>query len=195
MTGSGADSARRDLTALADLAALTARELGDEIERIAALTGDALAAGGKLLFCGNGGSAADAQHLATEYVVRFQRDRAPLAALALTTDTSLLTAAANDYGFEHVFARQVRALGKAGDVLFLHSTSGRSPNLLRAAEAARELGVATVGILAAGGGDLARIVDRALIIPTSDSARAQEIQIAVGHIICNLVEARMNAEN
>jgi D-sedoheptulose 7-phosphate isomerase len=195
VTESGANAARRDLTALADLAVLTARELGDEIERIAALTGDALAAGGKLLFCGNGGSAADAQHLATEYVVRFQRDRAPLAALALTTDTSLLTAASNDYGFEHVFARQVRALARAGDVLFLHTTSGRSPNLLRAAEAAREQGVTTVGFLAGGGGDLARLVDRALIIPTDDSARAQEIQLTVGHIICRLVEARLNAEH
>jgi D-sedoheptulose 7-phosphate isomerase len=146
------------------------------------------------MFCGNGGSAADAQHLATEYVVRFQDDRRPLPALALTTDTSLLTAAANDYGFEHVFARQVRALGRPGDVLFLHSTSGRSPNLLRAAEAAREQGVKTVALLARGGGGLAAAVDHALVLPTQSGARAQEVHLAIGHIICQLVEERLRAD-
>jgi D-sedoheptulose 7-phosphate isomerase len=193
MSDPGAEAVRADLHALADLAMLVASDLADEIARVAGMAADALAAGGRLLFCGNGGSAADAQHLATEYVVRFQRDRAPLAALALTTDTSLLTAAANDYGFEHVFARQVRALGRPGDVLFLHTTSGRSPNLLRAAEAAREQGVTTIGVLAAGGGDLAGLVDHAVVIPTDHGARAQELQLAVGHIICRLVEERFHA--
>jgi D-sedoheptulose 7-phosphate isomerase len=193
MSGADRDGPRHDLLALAELATVVARDLSDDIVAIAALASDALRAGGKLMFCGNGGSAADAQHLATEYVVRFQRDRAPLAAVALTTDTSLLTAAANDYGFEHVFARQVRALGQPGDVLFLHTTSGRSPNLLRAAEAAREKDVASVGILAGGGGELAGLVDRALLVPSDNAARAQEIQLAIGHIICRLVEGRLHA--
>jgi len=187
--------AARTLTALADLAGRVSRDMSGEIAGLADLVATALRGGGKLLFCGNGGSAADAQHLATEYVVRFQRDRAPMAAMALTTDTSLLTAAANDYGFEHVFARQVRALGRPGDILFLHSTSGRSPNLLRAAEAARDVGITSVALLARDGGELAPVVDRALVLPTDDTARAQEIQIAVGHIICQLVEARLHADD
>lgn len=180
----------RELQALAELATLAAQERAGDIAAAVELAATALAAGGKLMFCGNGGSAADAQHLATEYVVRFRQDRAPLPAIALTTDTSLLTAAGNDYGFEHVFARQVRALGRAGDVLFLHSTSGRSPNLLRAAEAARALGIVTIGLLAGGGGPLLDRVDHALVLSTSDGARAQEVQLAIGHIICSLVEER-----
>ncbi len=184
----------KELTALSELAARVADEMAGQVAELAAVAGTALEQGGKLMFCGNGGSAADAQHLATEYVVRFQDDRRPLPALALTTDTSLLTAAANDYGFEHVFARQVRALGRAGDVLFLHSTSGRSPNLLRAAEAAREREVATVALLARGGGDLASAVDHALVLPTESGARAQEIHLAIGHIICQLVEERLRAD-
>jgi D-sedoheptulose 7-phosphate isomerase len=196
----GSDTGRRqsaaaDLLALAELATRVARELAGEIEGVARLAAGALAGGGKLMFCGNGGSAADAQHLATEYVVRFQRDRNPMAAIALTTDTSLLTAAANDYGFEHVFARQVRALGQPGDVLFLHSTSGRSPNLLRAAEAARERGIVTVALLAGGGGDLAAVVDHALVLPTDRGARAQELQLAIGHTVCRLVEEHLNADD
>jgi phosphoheptose isomerase len=139
------------LRALADLATAGGRGTWPaRLPELVAVAATALAGGGKLMFCGNGGSAADAQHLATEYVVRFRDDRDPLPALALTTDTSLLTAAGNDYGFEHVFARQVLALGRKGDVLFLHSTSGRSPNLLRAAEAAREKGCPNGG--AAGPG-------------------------------------------
>jgi len=192
---SSAEVAARTLTALADLATRVSRDMSGEIAGLADLVATALRGGGKLLFCGNGGSAADAQHLATEYVVRYQQDRAPMAAMALTTDTSLLTAAANDYGFEHVFARQVRALGRPGDILFLHSTSGRSPNLLRAAEAARDVGMTSVALLARDGGDLAPVVDRALVLPTDDTARAQEIQIAVGHIICHLVETRLHADD
>jgi len=149
---------------------------------------EALRGGGKLMFCGNGGSAADAQHLAAEYVVRFERRRSPLAALALTTDTSVLTAGANDFGFEFVFERQVRALGKAGDLLFLHSTSGESENLLHAARAARELGVRTFAVLARGGGRLRNEVDGALVVPTDDPARAQELHLAIGHVVCDLVD-------
>lgn len=182
------------LTALAELATVVARDLSGEVAEIVALTATALGDGHKLLFCGNGGSAADAQHLAAEYVVRFRDDRAPLPALALTTDSSLLTAAANDYGFEHIFARQVRALGRPGDVLFLHSTSGQSPNLFRAAEEARAQGVVTVALLARGGGELAGAVDHALILPTDSGARAQELHIAIGHIVCQLVEEQLRAD-
>lgn len=193
MKSPAVDAAMRHLRALSDLAALVARDLAGDIAEVAELAANALADGGKLMFCGNGGSAADAQHLATEYVVRFREDRRPLPAIALTTDSSLLTAAANDYGFEHVFARQVEALGRAGDILFLHSTSGRSPNLLRAAEAARAREVRSVGLLARGGGPLAGLVDRALVLPTQEGARAQEMHLAIGHIICDIAEERLHA--
>lgn len=186
------DRIAQHLRELASLAETVASQCGAQIAEIAGLAGNALNAGHKLMFCGNGGSAADAQHLATEYVVRFRAHRAALAALALTTDTSLLTAAANDLGFEQVFARQVLALGRSGDVLFLHSTSGNSANLLRAAEAARERGVLAVGLLARGGGPLARAVDVALVLPTDNGAHAQELQLAISHIICQLVERRFS---
>ena len=179
------------LRALAELAQRAAREMSGEVEEVVELVLHALGAGHRLFFCGNGGSAADAQHLATEYVVRFRRSRRALPAMALTTDTSLLTAAANDYGFEHVFARQVRGLAGAGDVLFLHSTSGESPNLVEAAIAARAQGVKTVALLAKGGGRLRELVDFALVLPTNDTARAQEVQLALGHAICDAVEARI----
>lgn len=194
MKSHAVDQAAAQLTALADLARRVAGDMAGDVADLVSVAATAMEEGGKLMFCGNGGSAADAQHLATEYVVRFQDDRRPLPALALTTDTSLLTAAANDYGFEQVFARQVRALGKAGDVLFLHSTSGRSPNLLRAAEAAREKGVVTGALLARGGGELAAAVDHALVLPTESGARAQEVQLAIGHIICQLVEERLSGD-
>ena len=179
---------------LADLARRVADELAGEVADVAEVAAEAILGGRKLMFCGNGGSAADAQHLATEYVVRFHEDRSALAALALTTDTSLLTAGANDYGFERVFARQVDALGQPGDVLFLHSTSGQSPNLLRAAEMARERSVTTVALLAKGGGSLAGAVDHAIVLPTDRGAHAQELHLAIGHIICELVEERYHAD-
>jgi D-sedoheptulose 7-phosphate isomerase len=179
------------LRGLADAATMTADQLARAVADVADLVGTALERGAKLLFCGNGGSAADAQHLATEYVVRFRRSRVPLPALALTTDTSLLTAAANDLGFEAVFARQVLALGAAGDVLFLHSTSGESPNLLAAANAARRRGITTVGMLARDGGPLRELVDHAIVVPTSNGAHAQELQLALGHAICAIVEDRL----
>lgn len=188
------DDVAAHLQGLATLAERTSRELAGEIAMVAEEVVRALEAGHKLLFCGNGGSAADAQHLAAEYVVRFRRERRPLPALALTTDTSLLTAAANDLGFEEVFARQVRALGGAGDILFLHSTSGESPNLLAAARAAREVGVRTVALLARGGGRLLGEVDTALVVPTDNTAHAQEIHLAIGHLICAIVEDRLLGE-
>lgn len=191
MKSPAVDQTIAELKALADLATAVATDMAGEIAELVAVTASTLRNGGKLMFCGNGGSAADSQHLATEYVVRFQDDRQPLPALALTTDTSLLTAAANDYGFDHVFARQVLALGAPGDALFLHSTSGRSTNLIEAAKAAREKGVTAVALLARGGGPLAGEVDHALVLPTDSGARAQEVQLAIGHIICRLVEAQL----
>ncbi|NJD20690.1 MAG: SIS domain-containing protein [Gemmatimonadetes bacterium] len=159
-----------------------------EIASLASLVEETLRRGGKILFCGNGGSAAEAQHLASEYVVKFARERMPLAALALTTDTSALTACANDYGFETVFERQVRALARPGDLLVLQSTSGESENLIRAADAARAMGVATAALLARDGGRLGQRVDLALVVPTWSTARAQEVHLAVGHVICDIVE-------
>lgn len=183
------------LHGLSRLAERVAREMAGDIEEIIELVLHTLGAGGRLFFCGNGGSAADAQHLATEYVVRFRRHRRALPAIALTTDTSLLTAAANDYGFEHVFERQVRGLCRPGDVLFLHSTSGESPNLIEAAAAARAQGVRTVALLARGGGRLCELVDVALVLPTDDGARAQEVQLAIGHLVCDAVERRLDNED
>jgi D-sedoheptulose 7-phosphate isomerase len=180
--------AEAQLRALADLAAEAAEVLPAKVAALAALVEKTLRGGGKLLFCGNGGSAAEAQHLASEYVVKFTRERSPMAAIALTTDTSALTACANDYGFERVFERQVRALARPGDLLVLHSTSGESENILRAADAAREPGVATAALLARGGGRLRDRVDLALVVPTSSTARAQEIHLAVGHAVCDMVE-------
>lgn len=182
------------LRGLSEVALRVDAELKQHISAIAGLVQECFARGGKLMYCGNGGSAADAQHVATEYVVRFRQQRAPLAAIALTTDTSLLTAAANDFAFEQVFERQVQALGRAGDILFIHSTSGESANLLRAADAARAIGVKTVALLARGGGRLAGRVDRALIVPTDNGAHAQELHLAISHIICDLVERRLFGE-
>lgn len=180
--------ARAGFEVLAELARKAAHDLAGATAEMASRVEETLRARGKVLFCGNGGSAAEAQHLAAEYVVRFSRERAPLAALALTTDASVLTAAANDHAFGSVFERQVRALGREGDLLVLLSTSGESENLLRAAAAARDGGVATVALLAKGGGRLADLVDLALIVPTDVTARAQEIHLAVGHVVCELVE-------
>lgn len=179
------------LRSLADAASSVADALEDELAGLLSDVLVTLESGGKLMFCGNGGSAADAQHLATEYVVRFRRNGRALAALALTTDTSLLTAAANDLGFEQVFARQVEALGRPGDLLIIHSTSGNSRNLIEAARAAQRTGVRTVALLARGGGDLRDVVDRALVLPLEDGAHAQELQIAIGHAVCDEIDARL----
>ena len=182
--------------ALHELAAL-AREVAanrhDEITAYAELARGAIESGRKLLFCGNGGSAADAQHLAAEYVVRLAGNRPPLPALALTTDTSVLTACANDMGYEQVFARQVKALGRPGDLLVLHSTSGESENLVRAARVAAQVGLSTVGLLARGGGRLRSMVDVAVVAPTARVSRAQEIHLAIGHIVCRYVEESLFA--
>lgn len=169
----------------------SAASLAGAVAELAAVTVATVHDGGTLFFCGNGGSAADAQHLAAEYVVRFQRERRAVAAIALTTDTSVLTAAGNDYGFLTVFARQIEALGRSGDLLVLHSTSGESENLLLAVQAAKSVGVRTVGLLARDGGRLADEVDLAIVIPTASTARAQEMHLTIGHIVCDVVDASL----
>lgn len=175
----------RDLAALANR---VADELGAQLDVALGLVEDTVRGGGTLFFCGNGGSAADAQHLATEYVVRYMRNRRAYPAVALTTDSSLLTAAANDLGFEQVFARQVEALAKPGDLLIIHSTSGASPNVLRAAEAARARGIPVLAFSARDGGALRTLADHSVIIPTERTDRAQELHLCIEHIICELVE-------
>ena len=150
--------------------------------------------GGKLLFCGNGGSAADAQHLAAEFVVRFQKERAALAAIALTTDASALTAAGNDYAFEEVFSRQVEALGREGDILFAISTSGTSANVVRAAEAARSKGVQVVSITGAKESPLGKLADIKLRMPSTKTSRIQECYFLLGHILCGQIEDRLFEE-
>ena len=149
---------------------------------------ETVARGGTLFFCGNGGSAADAQHLATEYVVRYMRNRRAYPAIALTTDTSLLTAAGNDIGFENVFSRQVEALARAGDLLIIHSTSGNSPNVLRAAQVARSQGVGVLAFSARDGGALRALADHSVVVPTTRTDRAQELHLCIEHIICDIVE-------
>lgn len=185
-----ADQAAQSLRALGALAERCA-SLAPQIERIARRYSETLRRGGTLFFAGNGGSAADAQHIAAEYVVRHQRKRPGLAALALTTDTSLLTAAANDMGFEEIFARQVETLCRPSDLLILHSTSGQSPNLLSAARAARTRGVAIVALLGRDGGGLMEIVDEALVVPSNETGRIQEMHLAIEHVVCELVESEL----
>ncbi|HEX6600616.1 MAG TPA: SIS domain-containing protein [Gemmatimonadaceae bacterium] len=176
------------LRELAATAERVASELGPTMDRALELVQSTVARGGTLFFCGNGGSAADAQHMATEYVVRYMRNRRAYPAIALTTDTSLLTAAGNDIGFENVFARQVEALAKAGDLLIIHSTSGNSPNVLRAAEAAHAKGVQVLAFSARDGGALKALADHNVIIPTSRTDRAQELHLCIEHVICDAVE-------
>ena len=176
----------RSLAALAeDVAAAP-----DALEPIVAAMRTCLASGGTLFFAGNGGSAADAQHLAAEYVVRYRNDgQLPLRAIALTTDTSALTAAANDFGYQHVFARQLQALARPGDVLILHSTSGSSPNCMIAAAAARTLGVITVAFLGGTGGDLRDKVDFPFVIQDDRVNHVQELHLAIQHQITAILTA------
>ncbi|MGD8228723.1 MAG: D-sedoheptulose 7-phosphate isomerase [Desulfobacteraceae bacterium] len=153
-------------------------------ERIAlALTSDR-----KLLLCGNGGSAADAQHIAAEFINRYELERPPLPAIALTTDTSILTSVGNDYSFDEIFSKQIKALGVEGDVLLAISTSGNSPNVIEAVKAAKSLGIFTVGLTGGEGGQLTRLVDLSLVVKSNVTARIQEAHILVGHIICELVD-------
>ena len=184
-----ASSIRDYLGALARTAETTASHRAEEAALAAEMVLETYAQGGTVFFAGNGGSAADAQHLAAEYVVRFEKRRRGLPAVALTVDSSILTAAGNDFGFHRVFARQIEALAREGDLLILHSTSGRSENLLEAAAAARARGVRTVAFLARDGGPLLAEVDLAIVVPTEVTAHAQEIHLALGHAICRVVDA------
>lgn len=158
------------------------------IASMAKVIAASLAQDGKILFCGNGGSAADAQHLAAEFINRFLMDRPPLPGIALTTDTSALTAIGNDFGFEQIFSKQVRGLGREGDVLLAISTSGASPNITDALKAARGLGMITMGLTGKGGGDMPPLCDYLLDVPDDSTALIQEIHITVGHLLCRLVD-------
>ena len=166
----------------------------DAVARAAEILITAIQAGGKVLIFGNGGSAADAQHIAAELVNRLNHDRPPIAAIALTTDSSILTSVGNDSTFDELFERQLRALGRAGDVALAISTSGNSPNVLRGVEAARELGIRTIGLAGRNGGKLAGAVDLALVVATESTQRIQETHITIGHILCELIEEALFSE-
>jgi D-sedoheptulose 7-phosphate isomerase len=171
-----------------ELVARTRQAVSEEFVRLVSACADALRSGHKLLFFGNGGSAADAQHLATEFVVRYRKNRAALPAIALTTDTSALTAIGNDFGFEELFARQVEALCRAGDVAIGITTSGNSENVIRGLRAAKAAGAVTVAFTGEGGGRLAGQVDRSIFIPSKATARIQEMHLMLGHVLCALLE-------
>jgi len=176
------------LQELADTAQRTLAQLAPDIERAYQMVRATVDRHGTLYFCGNGGSAADAQHMATEYVVRYMRNRRAYPAIALTTDTSLITATGNDFGFDHIFSRQVEALIKPGDLLIIHSTSGNSRNVILAAEAAKARGVPVLALSAKDGGELRNVVDHMIVVPTDRTDRAQEIHLCIQHAICEAIE-------
>ncbi len=169
----------------------TLHTLADVVNQAGRVSADALNGGGKLMFCGNGGSAADSQHLAAELTGRFIKDRRPLAAVALSTDSSALTCIGNDYSFDEVFARQVAGLARAGDVLIGISTSGNSRNVIRAVEEAKAKGVTVIGFLGRDGGQLKAMVDIAIVVPSNVTARIQESHILIGHTLCGLIEQHL----
>lgn len=179
---------QQDLREHLDVAQQTLAQLERPFYQILEACLQSLRQGGKILFFGNGGSAADAQHLATELTVRFCQDRGPIPALALTTDTSVLTAIGNDYSFEDLFARQIEAHGRAGDVALGISTSGRSPNILKAMKVARKKGLVTVGFSCQTGGDMMPLVDYLLCVPSLTTARLQEMHITLGQMLCSGIE-------
>ncbi len=165
--------------------------LDSSIARAVSLAAQTLRAGGKLMFCGNGGSAADCQHLAAELTGRFIKDRRPLAAIALSTDTSAITCIGNDYSFDEVFARQVQGLGRAGDVLIAISTSGNSRNVIRAVEESRAAGMYVIGLLGRDGGAVNKLCDVAIVVPSQVTARIQESHILIGHTLCGMIEQQL----
>ena len=167
-------------------------QLADQIEASGKLLIQSLADGGRIFFCGNGGSAADCQHIAAELVGRFEMDN-QLNALALTTDTSILTAVANDFGYDQIYVRQLRALARPGDCLVAISTSGNSPNIVKAVEAARELKMTSVGLAGGQGGQLAHLCTQTLVVPSARTCRIQEIHLSVGHIWCEMIEEARRA--
>jgi len=162
-----------------------------KIDEVATVCANSIKNGNKIIFCGNGGSAADSQHIAAELVGRLVDDRPALPALSLTTDTSALTCIANDYGYEQVFSRQLAGVGHKGDVLVAISTSGNSTNVIKAVEVAKSLGIYSVGWLGKDGGALAKLVDASLVVPSDTTARIQEVHIFWGHIICALIEKKL----
>lgn len=170
---------------------VTLQSAGQQIDAAAELCITALQGGGKVIFCGNGGSAADSQHLAAELMGRFLMDRTPLPALALTVDTSALTAIGNDYGFDEVFARQLRGIGRAGDVIVGLSTSGSSRNVIRAFEVAGELGIVRIALTGAAESLMSALSELTLRVPSRQTNHIQEMHIAIGHIICGIVESRL----
>jgi D-sedoheptulose 7-phosphate isomerase len=188
-----AGSVRRGLEEGARLLTLTLETEEERIEAIADLFAKAATRRRTIFFCGNGGSAAEAQHLATELVARFLVDRAAIPAVALTTDTSLLTAVGNDTGFDQVFARQIEALGRRGDLLVAMTTSGRSPNVLAAVAAARRLGMTVIGMTGVSGRSFARRCDLALVVPSRETPRVQEVHLVVGHLCCERAEQALRA--
>ncbi len=173
------------------ITALTEQTCRQPLERLVTLAVEALRSGGKLLLFGNGGSAADAQHLAAEFAIRFEGHRRPLAAIALTTDTSALTACGNDYGFEQIFARQLEALGRPGDIAIGISTSGNSPNVLAALRQARELSITAAALSGNDGGQLNGVADPLIVVPSTSTARIQEMHILLGHILCAAIEQQL----
>ena len=182
------DTVRRSLKAHLEAAeALLSTKL-DDIVRSGELICETLKAGNKILICGNGGSAADAQHIAAELVGRYEKERRAWPAIALTTDTSALTALSNDFGYGEVFSRQVRALARPGDLLIAISTSGKSPNIVEAAAEARRLGCRCLGLVGASGGPLATACDLVLEVPASRTSRVQELHITIGHLWCEMVD-------
>lgn len=182
---------RKQLRAAGDVLALTGERLNGQLADAAKLCGDALAAGHKVLLCGNGGSAADAQHIAAEFVGRFLKDRRSLPSIALTTDTSAITAIANDYGYEKVFSRQVEGLGAAGDVLIAISTSGRSPNIIAAADQARKQGIKVIACTGEAPSALAERADVTLAVPSGYTPHIQQAHITLLHVLCELVERQL----
>jgi D-sedoheptulose 7-phosphate isomerase len=180
-----------EFTEHALVAQATARELRQPFEALLGCCLKALRDGGKILFFGNGGSAADAQHLATELTVRYKANRKAIAAIALTTDTSALTAIGNDLGFDELFARQIEALGKPGDVAMAISTSGKSPNILKALKQARSMGIVAAALGGKGGGDMVGLADPLLIVPSDTTARVQEMHITLGQMLCGALEIEL----
>ncbi|HEY7610056.1 MAG TPA: SIS domain-containing protein [Alphaproteobacteria bacterium] len=180
-----------ELAEHASVAAATKAALREPFARLVAVCARSLKNGGKLLFFGNGGSAADAQHLATEFVVRYKMNRAPIAAIALTTDTSALTAIGNDLGFDELFARQIAALGRAGDVAVGISTSGQSPNVLKGLEQARAMGLTAAALGGRGGGKMKGLADPLLVVPSETTSRIQEMHIMLGQMLCGALEQEL----
>ena len=167
-------------------------QLDESIEKVSYIFINCLEKGGTIFWCGNGGSASDSQHLAGELVGRFAGERRPLKSIALTADSAVMTCIVNDYGYEHIFSRQVEALGAKGDVLVGISTSGNSKNVLNAFEVAKNKGVRTIGLLGKAGGMAKNLVDESIIVSSNSTARVQEMHILVGHILCDLIEGGLN---